>query len=91
VNKSDLVNLLSKDLKWSKAKTERVLDAFLGLVSEIVLKKKKLNLFKFGVFTIKHRASRSGRNPKTGEELILPPKDYVHFKPSKSLVDLING
>lgn len=90
MNKSDLVNSLSKDLKWSKAKTERVLDAFFGLVSEHILKKKKLNLSKFGVFTIKHRASRSGRNPKTGEGLILPPKDYVHFKPSKSLIDSIN-
>ena len=90
MNKNDLINSLSKDLKWSKAKTEKVLDAFFNLVLELVLNKKKFSLFKFGIFTIKHRVSRVGKNPKTGEGLILPPKDYVHFKPSKSLLDSIN-
>jgi nucleoid DNA-binding protein len=42
VNKSDLVNSLSKDLKWSKAKTERVLDAFFGLVSETYLEEEEI-------------------------------------------------
>lgn len=91
MNKTEFVKLLAKDLKWSVAKTERVLDTFFNLVSEILIKEKKLNLFKFGVFTIKHRASRKGRNPKTGEELILPPKEYPHFKASRAMINSINS
>jgi len=91
MNKSELVKSLALDLKWSASKTERVVDSFFNLVSEILMKEGKLNLFKFGVFTVKHRASRKGRNPKTGEELILPPRDYPHFKPSKSIINIINN
>ncbi len=90
MKKEELVKSLAKDLKWSNAQTGRVLDAFFGLVTEILMKEKKLSLSKFGVFSVKHRASRKGRNPKTGEELILPPKDYPHFKASKSIIDAIN-
>ncbi|CUS77082.1 DNA-binding protein HU-beta [Candidatus Kryptobacter tengchongensis] len=91
MTKDEFTKLLAKDMKWSVAKTERVLDAFFNLVSEILIKEKKLNLFRFGVFTVKHRASRKGRNPKTGEELILPPKEYPYFKPSKSIISAINN
>ncbi len=90
MNKGELVKLLAQDLKWSAAKTERVVDVFFNLISEILTKERKLNLSKFGVFTVKHRASRKGRNPKTGEELILPPRDYPHFKPSRSIINAIN-
>lgn len=91
MNKGELVKLLAQDLKWSAAKTERVVDVFFNLISEILMKEGRLNLFKFGIFTVKHRASRKGRNPKTGEELILPPRDYPHFKPSKSMINTINN
>lgn len=91
MTKGEFVKLLAKDMKWSVAKTERVFDAFFNLVSEILIKEGKLSLYGFGVFTIKHRASRKGRNPKTGEELILPPKEYPYFKPSKSVINAINN
>jgi len=91
MKKSEFVRLLSKDMKWSMAKTEKVLGVFFDLISEILVKEGKLNLFGFGVFTVKHKASRKGRNPKTGEELILPPKDYPHFKASKSIINAINS
>lgn len=90
MKKEDLIKSLARDLKWSNAQTKRVLDAFFSLITEIMIKEKKLNLSKFGVFSVKHKVSRKGRNPKTGEELILPPRDYPHFKASKSIIDAIN-
>ncbi len=90
MKKEDLIKSLAKDLKWSNAQTERVLDAFFSLIAEIMIKDKKLSLSKFGIFSVKHRVSRKGRNPRTGEELILPPRDYPHFKASKSIADAIN-
>ena len=44
----------------------------------------------FGVFEVKTRASRIGRNPKTGERVDVPAKRVPFFKPSKELKDLVN-
>lgn len=90
MNKSEFVKALAKDIKWSVAKTQRVLDAFIDLISDIIVRERKLSLFGLGVFTIKHKQSRRGRNPKTGEELILPPKEHLHFKPSGTIIGAIN-
>ncbi len=90
MRKEEFVKSLAKDLGWSISKTDKVLEEFFNLVSEVLVKEGKLNLYKFGIFTVKHKASRKGRNPKTGDELILPPKDYPYFKASKSIVEAIN-
>ncbi len=91
MRKEDFIKALARDLKWSKSKTDKVTGEFFNLISEILVKEGKLNLSKFGIFTVKHKLSRKGRNPKTGEELILPPKDYPHFKASKSIINAINS
>ncbi len=90
MRKGEFVKSLAKDLGWSISRTDEVLGEFFNLVSEILIKEGKLSLSKFGIFTVKHKASRKGRNPKTGDELILPPKDYPYFRASKSIVDAIN-
>lgn len=90
MNKKEFVKLLAKDLDWSISKTDKFLEGFFNLVSEVLVREGKLSLFKFGIFTVRHKASRKGRNPKTGDELVLPPKDYPYFKASKSIVNAIN-
>jgi nucleoid DNA-binding protein len=90
MKKSEFIGLLAKDLSWSKAKTERTFVEFFRLITDIIIQDGRLVLPKFGIFSIRHRSSRRGRNPRTGEELIIPPKEYIHFKASKSLLDSIN-
>jgi integration host factor subunit beta len=44
----------------------------------------------FGSFSLHHRAARKGRNPKTGDQVQLPPKHVPHFKPGKELRERVN-
>ena len=45
----------------------------------------------FGVFWLHQRAARIGRNPKTGDSVMVPPKKVVHFKPSKEIAKVLIG
>jgi DNA-binding protein HU-beta len=56
-----------------------------------VLAGKKLTLSGFGTFSLKQRAARKGRNPKTGEEMSLPASKAMGFSPSKGLKELMKG
>ena len=51
----------------------------------------KIEIRGFGSFRTRHRNSRVGRNPKTGERVEVPAKDIPYFKPSKELKDLVNS
>jgi integration host factor subunit beta len=44
----------------------------------------------FGSFRIRHRGARTGRNPKTGDKVKVPPKRIPYFKPGKELRELLN-
>jgi DNA-binding protein HU-beta len=45
----------------------------------------------FGSFSVKEKAARLGRNPRTGEKINIPAKTSVIFKPSKKLSEAVNG
>ena len=50
----------------------------------------KIELRGFGSFRIRHRGARTGRNPKTGDKVKVPPKRIPYFKPGKELRELLN-
>ena len=50
----------------------------------------KIELRGFGSFRIRHRGSRVGRNPKTGDQVYVPPKRIPYFKPGKDLREVLN-
>lgn len=50
-----------------------------------------INIVGFGVFSVGERAARTGRNPRTGEELQIPAAKTVKFKVGKALKDKVNG
>lgn len=56
---------------------QRTLDAIIGALS----REDRVELRNFGVFSVKHRKGRKGRNPRTGEEVPVPPKTVPVFKP----------
>lgn len=56
---------------------QRTLDAIIGALS----REERVELRNFGVYSVKHRKGRKGRNPRTGEEVPVPPKTVPDFKP----------
>ena len=90
LTKKDLVNLVYMQLGYSKQISENLIDDFFQTIVENLTKEKKLKLSKFGTFSIRHKKSRIGRNPKTREPKIISDRKVVLFKPSKEFKEFIN-
>jgi nucleoid DNA-binding protein len=56
-----------------------------GLIATALDAGEKVTIPGFGTFATKHRGARQGRNPATGATIMIPAKQYVHFKPGKTL------
>ncbi len=85
MNKAELVKRMAEIAEVSKGTAEKLLDSFMQAVEEAISKGDKVVLVGFGTFQVVTRASREGRNPRTGEPLKIPSKKIVKFKPGKKL------
>ena len=77
-------------LGFSKKISENLLEDFLSIILENLIKNKKVKIPKFGTFSIRHKKSRIGRNPRTLEKKIITERNVILFKPSKDLKNFIN-
>lgn len=64
---------------------------FLDEVTTELSNGNKVELRKFGIFEVKRRAARTGRNPKTGEKVYVPEKKVVKFRVGKVMQESVNG
>lgn len=90
MNKAELVDLIADKADISKASAARVLDATLEGVVAALRDGDQVALVGFGTFSVKQRAERQGRNPKTGEAMTIAASRSVGFKPGKTLRDAIS-
>jgi DNA-binding protein HU-beta len=90
VNKAELVDLIADKADISKASAARVLDATLEGIVAALRDGDQVALVGFGTFSVKQRAERQGRNPKTGEAMTIAASRSVGFKPGKTLRDAIS-
>lgn len=74
----------------SKAEAERKVELFLSTIEDALVAGEELNFIGWGKFELVERAERVGRNPKTGEEILIEAKKTIRFKPGKTLIDKIN-
>jgi DNA-binding protein HU-beta len=85
MNKLDLVKTLSQSANISKADAERGLVSLLETMKGAIEVGERINLVGFGSFSVIDRAPRVGRNPKTGEQVRIPPRRSVKFCPGQAL------
>ena len=90
MNKAELVAAIAEKAELSKRDSEAALKAFTDIVAEELKKGEKIQLVGFGTFEVAERAARTGRNPKTGEEMKIPASKAPKFKAGKALKDAIN-
>ena len=88
--KADLINRIAKDMSISKQEAETGVNLFFETIKEAILRGEEIELRGFGSFRFRQRSARSGRNPRTGEPVQVPPKKVLYFKPSKILKKMIN-
>ncbi len=91
MTKADLIDEVAKNSDLSKKDSEVIVQAVLDSIVESLKNGGKVELRGFGSFRLRDRASRQGRNPKTGEKVFVPAKKVPYFKPGKDLKELINS
>jgi nucleoid DNA-binding protein len=88
--KADLINKISKEMEISRQEAETGVNLFFQTLKEAIERGEEIELRGFGSFRFRRREARTGRNPRTGEPVKVPPKKVLYFKPSKYLKNLIN-
>lgn len=91
MTKADLIDEVARNSDLSKKDAEVIVQAVLDSIVESLKNGGKVELRGFGSFRLRERASRQGRNPKTGERVFVPAKTVPYFKPGKDLKELINS
>ncbi len=91
MNKAELVTAIAEKAHLSKKEADSALKAFTEVVTEELKKGEKIQLVGFGTFEVKERAERTGRSPRSGEEMVIPASKVPKFKAGKALKDMINA
>lgn len=91
MNKHDFVRLLATDDEISIEDATKMTNVVLKGIEEALQKEDSLRFIGFGTFTIVQRSARKGRNPQTGEEISIPAKRRITFKPGKTLTEQVVG
>ena len=90
MNKAELVDAVAGASNLSKADAGRAVDAVVDSVTSALKRGEQVSVVGFGTFSVKHRAARSGRNPRTGETIQIAASNVPGFKAGKGLKDAVN-
>jgi nucleoid DNA-binding protein len=81
MTKKDIVLKISDDTQLKQIDVKKVVQKTFDCILDALARGEKIELRNFGVFKIKQRKSRTGRNPRTGQVVPVPPRKVVVFKP----------
>ncbi len=90
MNKSELISVIADAADLTKADSGRALDATITAITESLKNGESVALIGFGIFEVRDRAARSGRNPRTGEAIQIKASKNPAFKSGKALKEAIN-
>ena len=91
VTKAELVEEVEKTTALSRKESETVVETVFDSIIGALQADDKIEIRGFGSFRTRQRRGRTGRNPKTGAKVEVPPKRIPFFKPSKELKDYVNN
>ena len=91
MNKKELIAALAAKTSTTKVDADRHILALIDIISDTLERGGKINLNGFGIFEVRERASRTGRNPRTGETLTIKSARVPAFKAGNSLKAALNG
>jgi DNA-binding protein HU-beta len=90
MNKGELIESVASSANLSKADAGRAVDAIVDSISGALSGGGSVSLVGFGTFSVKARAARQGRNPRTGETIQIKASNVPGFKAGKALKDAVN-
>ena len=87
----ELTDAIVREVGLTRQESSDLLDRMLDMISESLEREGEVKLSRFGNFTVRKKAAREGRNPKTGEEARITARKVVSFKPSPMLKSRVGG
>ncbi|RJQ32820.1 HU family DNA-binding protein [Candidatus Parcubacteria bacterium] len=89
MNKAGLVDVVHSIVGGTKTSAEQVMDKLIETITGNLKKGEEVSIAGLGIFTVKERAARQARNPRTGEMVNVPAMKVPKFKPAKALKDAV--
>lgn len=86
-----MVLRIAKEMGMRQTDIKRIVQMTLDGVIDVLASEKRLELRNFGVFEVRVRKPRKARNPRTGQEVMVPERKVVTFKPGKLMEEKIYG
>ncbi len=90
MTKAELVSIVSDKCSFSQQESFQIVEQVFEILKETLEKGEKVRISGFGNFIVREKRPRKGRNPQTGEEMIIPGKRVLTFKPSNVLRKAVN-
>ncbi len=90
MTKADLVEAVFEKIGSSKKDIAEVVDEIFETIKSALKRGEKVKISGFGNFVVREKRARKGRNPQTGEEIIIEERRVMTFKPSQILKDFVN-
>jgi DNA-binding protein HU-beta len=91
MNKSELIAAVADGANMTKTEAGSAIDAVFEAITTAMKSGEDVRLVGFGTFSVASRSHRTGRNPRTGETLVIPASKSPKFAAGKGLKDCING
>lgn len=85
VTKKEIVRTISEEIGMTQLKTKEIVQKTFDAIVRTLVEERRIELRNFGVFEVKRRAPRKARNPRTGDDVFVPEKFVVTFKPGKEM------
>ncbi len=90
MTKKEIITNVAERSGCTKKDVEAMLNAFTGTVMDALVAGEKVQMVGFGTFETVERAAREGRNPQTGESIVIPARKAPKFKAGKTFKEIVN-
>jgi len=90
MTKADIVDILCEETRFARKEYSDIVDMLFEILKETLENGEKIKISGFGNFILREKHSRKGRNPKTGEEMLISERRVLTFRPSKVLRKTLN-
>lgn len=90
MNKTELIAAVAENAALTKKDAEKAISAVFGTITNALADGDKVQLVGFGTFEVRERGARTGKNPRTGEEIEIAASKVPAFKAGKALKDIVN-
>ena len=89
MNKAELVAVLAEKVELTKKDVENLVDLVFDTITETLATGEKVVISSFGTFEVRRRVARTGRNPRSGDDIAIPAQNTPAFRTGKGLKDAV--